>query len=251
MSTTLTPTAIAAPVVATESWLKQHERIVIITLLLIAGLFIGLKVNDRIAAHDQAAATLATQTLAAQVATNNQLAAQVAQTQAQFQALVIQLSAKNTQLQTQQATRSVALQQQVVLDKTLTVPALGDRLARLANISPSDITATGDGVTLDSTGTLQTVDELEKLPVLQSNLNDETTIATNLNTELTSANTLNAQQGSEIVGLNIAAVDKDKSCKADIASVKAQARKGKLKAFLYGAGIGVGLTVALVLHAVL
>lgn len=234
-----------------ESWFKTHERLIIITLAILAGLFIGSKYLGYVADRDRAAATQAAQVLTQQQAINQTLAAQVAIAQKNNQDLIIQLSQQNAILQTQQTQRTVVLQQQVATDKTLPLPDLGNRWAKLAQLNPGDITATTQGITVTPQGALQTTIMLEQLPVTQSNLDDVTKQRDNLSTELGSTQQVNSKLVTQVDGLNTQIIDANKSCKADITAVKAEARRGKLKAFLYGAGVGAGLVGGLVLHAIL
>lgn len=232
-------------IVKIEGWFKQHEKILITAIIAFSLLFLGSKFLDTVATRDRAAATQAAQVLSQQQAINQTLAAQVAIAQKNNQDLITQLSQQNAILQTQQAKRTVVLQQQVATDKTLPLPELGNRWAQLAKLNPGDISATTQGITVTPQGALQTTTMLEELPVAQSNLDDVTKQRDNLNTELDSTQKVNSQLVTQVAGLQTAAVDKDKSCKADLASAKADARKGKLKSFLYGLGTGVGVTIGL------
>lgn len=234
-----------------ESWLKVHERLIIVTLAILAGLFVTNKFLDTIADRDRAASTQAAQVLTQQQTINTQLAAQVALAQKNNQDLIIQLSQQNAVLQTQQAQRTVVLTQQVATDKTLPLPDLGNRWAQLAKLNPGDITATTQGITVTPQGALQTTTTLEELPVAQSNLTDVTTQRDNLNTELDSTKTVNASLVTQVAGLNTQIVDQDKSCKAQITAANATARKGKWKSFFIGVGVGAGVVAALVIHAAL
>jgi multidrug efflux pump subunit AcrA (membrane-fusion protein) len=249
--TTPTTTTLTTEIAKAESWLKTHERLIIVTLAILAGLYIGTKVLDNAATRDRAAATQAAQVLTQQQAVNQQLATQIAIATKNNQDLVLQLTQQNAILQTQQTQRTVVLQQQVAVDKALPMPDLGNRWTYLASLKQGDLAATTAGITVTPQGALDTVTKLEQLPVAQSNLEDVTKQRDNLNTELGSTTDLNSKLVTQVDGLKTEAIDKDKSCKADIASVKADARKGKLKSFLYGAGVGVGVTLGLVLHAVL
>jgi protein-tyrosine-phosphatase len=217
-----------------ESWLKAHERILIIAIIALSSVFIGSKLLDGIADRDHAAASQASQVLQQQQNLNQTLAAQVAVAQKQNQDLIVQLTQQNAALQMQQSQRTVVLTQQVATDKTMPLPDLGNRWAQLAQLNPGDITATTAGITVTPQGALQTTTMLEQLPVAQSNLVDVTKQRDNLTTELTSEITLSAQKDSEIVGLNIAAVDASKACIAQIKSVKATANKSKAKWFKLG-----------------
>lgn len=234
-----------------ESWLKVHERLIIVAILALSTVFLSSKYLDHVADKDRAAATQAAQVLTQQQTLNQTLAAQVAVAQKNNQDLIIQLSQQNAVLQTQQAQRTIVLQQQVATDKTLPLPDLGNRWAQLAKLNPGDITATTAGITVTPQGALQTTTMLEELPVAQNNLDDVTKQRDNLNTELDSTKTINNQLVTQVAGLQTAAIDADKVCKAEIVSTKATARKGKLKAFLYGAGVGAGVVAGLVIHALL
>ncbi len=131
------------------------------------------------------------------------------------------------------------------------MPELGNRWASLASLKPGDIMASTAGITVTPQGALDTVTVLEQVPVLTADLADVSKQKDNLSSELTSSDTLNTNLVAQVKGLQTAAVDQDKSCKSEITSVKASARKGKLHAFLYGAGVGAGVVTALVIHALL
>lgn len=233
------------------SWLQRHERILIVTLLIVTTLFLGNRFLSNIAAKDKLVADVAVQQLNAQKEQNTQLAAQVKQTSDQYQALIITLTQQNAQLAAAQQQRTVVLQQQVKTDNTMSLPDLGTRWAKLASLAPTDITASTSGITVSDMGARQTVVQLEQVPVLQQNLSDEQTVADNRLTELTKANDLIGGLKQQVVGLNVTVTEQDKTCKAEITSVKASARKGKFKAFLTGVGVGAGVVTALVIHTLL
>lgn len=251
MSTPITPVVVQTEVAKVEGWLKSHEKILIVAIIAIASMFLGGKYLDHVADRDRANATQAAQVLTQQQTINQTLAAQVAIAQKNNQDLIIQLSQQNAILQTQQVQRQVVYTQQVTADKAMPLPDLGNRWAQLAKLNPGDITATTQGITVTPQGALQTTTMLEQLPVAQSNLDDVTKQRDNLNTELDSTKTVNSSLVTQVAGLQTAAVDQDKACKAEITSVKADARKGKLRSFLYGVGVGAGAVTVLVLHSLL
>lgn len=234
-----------------KTFIQKHERFLLITLALIIGLYIGNKVLDYSAERDQRTANQAAQILTQQQTLNQQLTAQVAKDASDYKALVVQLTQQNAILQTQIAQRQVVYQTQVATDKTLPMPDLGNRWAQLASLKPDDITATTAGITVTPQGALDTVTDLEQVPVLTANLADVNSEKDNLASELTASNGVNSDLITQVAGLKTAAVDADKSCKAQVASVKATARKGKLRSFLYGVGVGAGAVTVLVLHALL
>jgi hypothetical protein len=240
-----------ANVVKAESWLKAHERLIIVVLSIAAALFIGDKILTNQATHDKAISDAAVQQLADQKTENAAILAQVKQTTDQYQVLVTQLTQQNAQLAANVQTRTVVLQQQVKADAALPLPDLGNRWAQLANIKPSDMSASTAGITMTPLGALQTVQALEQVPVLTANLADTVTQKENLSKELASSDNLKSQLITQVAGLQTTVVEQDKTCKAQLTTAKAEARKGKLKAFLYGAGVGVGVTLGFVIHAIL
>jgi multidrug efflux pump subunit AcrA (membrane-fusion protein) len=220
---------------------------VVLTVTL-ATVFLGNKWLSKQAANDQAKAVAAQQILTQQQAQDRQLADQVKQSTAQYQALITTLSQENAQLATAMQNRTVVLQQQQATDRTLPMPDLGNRWASLAQLSPGDLTATNSGIMVTPEAARATVVQLEQVPVLQQNLKDETAVADNRQTELSSADDLIGGLNQQVTGLNLTITDKDKACKTEITSVKATARKGKLSWFLKGLAVGGGIVTALVLH---
>lgn len=246
-----TETWIQAEETKVTAWLKAHERIIIVGIIAVSTLFLGGKFLNNIADRDRAAAAQSAQVLTQDRADNAALVAQIAKAQDDYKTLVIQLTQQNSVLQTQIAQRQVVYQQQVTVDKTLPMPDLGNRWAKLASLNPQDITATTAGISVTPEGALSTVVQLEQVPVLTGNLADVTAQKANLSTLLDSSDALNGQLTDQVKGLQTTISDSDKACKTEIASVKASARSGKLKAFLYGAGVGAGVVTAFVIHALL
>lgn len=222
-------------VVAKEiSWLKAHERIVIVFLVLLASVFAVNKIEDVVASRDAARATVAEAALASQKANDAQQATQTAQMQAQFQVMVDQLTKENIALAADVTARQGALQAQQGSDAHLPVSGLAQRIGTLASVPANSVSSSPAGVLLTQPGAVAVAQTLEQVPVLQADLKDETTIAANTQKELDGANGLTAQQAGQIVSLNktIAAEDKDR--KAEVDSVKADCRKSKRKWFVAG-----------------
>lgn len=248
MSTTPVTTEVTTAAKSAESWMQKHERIVIVSLVLAAGSWFGNHWIDARADHDNAAAAAAAQQLNDQKAKDAQLAAQVTQLNTQYQGIVAQLSAQNAALASAMQNRTVVLQQQQATDRTLPLPDLGNRWTALAGLAPGDLTASPTGITVTDTGARQTVETLEQVPVLTANLKDETTIADNRQTELTKANTLISGLNNQVDGLHTTISDEEKSCKAQVTAVKAEARKDKKNWFLRGLAIGAGIALTAVTH---
>jgi DNA mismatch repair ATPase MutL len=229
------------PVQETKTFLQKHERMVICALVLMVAMFLGGKYFDREAAKAQANATVAAQLAADAKQSAQQAALQAAQTQAQYQAMLEVLQKQNAALAQAVVQRNVVLVQQQAVDKTLSPTQLTQRWAALVpNTQP---TVTPTGVTVTTADAQLTVAQLENVPVLTQNLKDQTAISANLSQELVEAGKVNSALGNQISALNLQITDDDKACKAEVASVKADARKGKVKWFKIGyvAGLVSGL----------
>ena len=222
-------------VVAKEvSWLKAHERIVIVFLILAASVFAVNKIENVIAARDASQASVLIQ----QVQADKQNAAKIAQDALQQQAV---FQTMLSTLQAQNATLSAAVQQDAALlkanrtkDATLPLPDLAVRWGQLVPLQPGDLTATATGVSVTPSGARATVVQLEAVPTLTDQLAKETQTAQNNASLLTQSGLVNADLGKQVGALNTELGDSAKQCKAEVAAVKAQARKSKLKWF----GIG-------------
>ena len=228
----------AASLSASESWLKVHERLIIVVLAL--GL-IGWgtdKVFDLEANRDKQAASIAQQTLAAQQAKDAQLSQVVAASTAQYQTLVTSLTQQNSQLISSVQARNSTLAVQQTADKVLTPSSLAERWETLTKSPTGSIVDNGQTVTVTPDAALETVTELEEVPVLTANFNDGKLVLQNTKDELTSANTVIANQKTEIAGLNTQLTDQKTADAKELAAEKAAARKSKIKTFFYGFAAG-------------
>jgi hypothetical protein len=219
-----------------SEYLKAHEHLLIVVILVVLSWFSFGKIENIVAAHDNANLQQAKIVAQVQQDKNDALAKQVADQKATYEALYAQVSARDSQLQQLQVTLVTALTKQQAADKVLTPPAL---VARLNTLVPTaGATVQPNGVLLPEQGAVSTVVELEKVPVLTQQL------ATS-SEELSDANKLVAAEGNqvtalnaEVVGLQAAAVDQTKVCSARVALVKAEARKSKRRWFYAGVVVG-------------
>ena len=227
------------PVLTSLSTLfKAHERLIIVSLIIGASVF-GFQKYADIRANDSSAKVQAAQAqVAAQKAADAQLATQVQQTTAQYQQMVQALSAQNTQLAATIAQRNTQLSQQQATDKTLPLPQLATRWAAEANFPASELQTNGATLVVTQDIVADTVEQLDSIPVLQANLKDTQTELVSTQAALSTANVLVGQQKQEISGLQQQNADQVKADNAEIANVKAQARKSRLKWF--GAGLVTG-----------
>ena len=236
MATTTTTTSPTVTSVTT-SWLKLHERLVCLTLVLLFGGF-GVEKYCDLSAQRAAITASATAQIAAKDAQNSlALAQQSAQTTAQFQALAQALSQQNAALNTAMAQRTAAVKTQMTVDSTLQPTALSERWHTLLPTVQPTVGANGS-LTVTNQEAHDTVAQLEQVPVLVQDLKDETTVATNLSTELTKQGAVVDACTAQVTGLKTQISADDIASKAEIASVKAQGRKNSIKWFKRGFGLG-------------
>ncbi len=242
--------AVKTDVTAAKTWLQLHERLIIVFIIVAAMLLGTSKYLSVVADRDKEQATIATQTLAVQHSKDVVAAQQAQQDNQQYQATVAALAQQNTQLASASANRTVVLQQQQANDRTLPMPDLGNRWASLISAQPGELVATTSGITVSPSAALTTTEALEQVPVLRQNLADAQIQISNGQTELAKANVVIADQATEVTGLNTEIVDQKKADDKTLAAEKANARKGKLRSFLYGVGVGAGVAIGIVIKYV-
>lgn len=241
---TTTPSGLVVPAsMVTETWLKKHERIVLVTLVLFFG-SLGLHhflFNQAAAATQRA--TIAEAALASQKTLDVQQAQATAQVTAQYQAMVAQLTSQNNTLATAITSRQEALGKQQQVNAQLPLGSLTQRLVALAQPPAGSVSNTETSVTMTQPATLAVVNQLEQVPVLSVNLTNETTIAQNTQTELTASGTVISAQVNQISGLQKTLVDETNQCKAEVSAAK---KRGRLQSFKWAVrGFFVGVVAGL------
>ena len=186
-----------------RTFLVDHERLLIVLVLVIAGWFVSGKVEGVIAAHDsknlQAITLKANTDLAAAnsaAATAAQSAATAQEQAAQYQALAQKTQAQDAAYQQQIITLTAALTAQQKKDDTFSDPALAQRWESLLSLSPTAVTADPKGgLDVTDSASHQTVDALEQVPVLKSEI-------TVTNGQLQDADALLAASNGQVSTLN-------------------------------------------------
>jgi hypothetical protein len=240
MDSTPVATSVPRPLNAISSFLKSHERLLIIVGCLLVGLHFYGRVISAWESHDQRADTLAHAALQANIATANQQADVNAKAAAQYQQLAVQLAESNKALALSQAARNTATQTQQNTDRTLPPNELALRWTSLLHLDPATVQVepggkgVPDALVITPAGAVETVVQLESVPTLQANLKDEQSIVANTRTQINTLSDLNGGLNKQIDALNIVNASEIKACTDDKNLLKAQARKSKLHWFLGG-----------------
>jgi hypothetical protein len=221
------------------TWIQKHERII---LFLVGGLILWFaigKIDTLIANHDHANLQEAQVAAAVQEEKNQALAAQIAQQAAEYKALAEKVEAQNAALEQANVNLATALTKQQKTDATLPPTELVARFNTLVPAAGATVTPTG--VALPSTGAVATVQQLEKVPVLAAQLDNEIAIETGTQKLLDASEGRIVTLNDQITGLKAQAVLDDKVCKDTIKTVKDDARKSKRKWFVAGFVSGVSI----------
>lgn len=218
------------------SWLKNHIILLVIVVFLVIGLVYSI--DSIIARHDAANSAQANVVLQQQTAQTNLLAAKLQQDETVSAQQTAQLLAMNAQLTSYITQRDKAIIPVLQKDTTLSAVDAAQKIAVQTKATSGEVIPQNDTVIVDLPVARNIVASLDQLPVTQADLSDtqkqlssEIAIASNLQNNVTDGQKL-------IDSMRTQATDADKSCKAEIAVVKVQARKSKIKWFFAGVVAG-------------
>lgn len=232
---TTTPETITAKAAADLAWLKTHIVLLVIVIGLVFGSVYG--VENMLAKHDAATEAKYSLVLAQQTAQATALADQLKSDEANWTQLSSQLNAQNQIQQQQIAARDKQIS--ILLSKinTLQPPEI------VADLQPKlhagNATVLPDGVKLDTEAARDMDKQITQgaaaaadLVNTKIELANETTLAVTANKNLSDA-------GAAVTALQKQNADQVQACAAEVKTIKAQARKSKIKFFLAGLVIGV------------
>ena len=236
-----------------RTFLLDHERLLIVILLLVTGWFVSGRVEHVIAEHDNKNLQAITLKANTDLAAANTAAAQAAQSaaeaqaqQAQYKALVDKLQAQDAAYAQQVISLTTALTAQQKKDDALTDPALAQRWDALLSLQPNEVTPVASGLSVTDDAAHKTVDQLEQVPVLKSELSVSNERLQSAGTLLAASNgqvaTLNTEVGNlntEVSGLRLTLVDDTKKCTEQLKTQHDKDRKLARKEIIaaYIAGI--------------
>ena len=219
------------------SWLKTHVILVIIVVVLsIGGVY---AVESIIAKHDAENDAKWKTILQAQTAQTQLIQDKLTADEKNWTQANAQQETVITNLATLISQRDKTTTVQVQKDATLSASEAAQKITQQTKAQPGEISAQQDNVVLDLSVSRTVAAGLDQLPTVQADLSDtkkqlisETTIADNLQQNVN-------EQQSLIDSMKKESDAADKSCKASITLVKAQARKSKIKWFFIGVVVGI------------
>jgi len=136
---------------------------------------------------------------------------------------------------------STALTKQQKIDATLPPTDLAARWNTL--VPQAEVTVTTNGVTLPETGAMATVQQLEIIPVQQKEITNDQTLIANGNALAVAQTKQVTDLTAQVTGLKLQSVDDAKVCQAQIAVVKADARRSKRRWFAAGFVAGIATRI--------
>lgn len=230
-------------------YLKTHERLLLVLAGLLVVLWLGHLYIVRSADNADIKAKTAQATAKAQAAADKELADQVKQSTAQYAQLITQLSAQNQQLTQSIASRNQTVVVQQAKDASLTAPQVAAKLAQQTGTKPTDVTSQGTDVTLNDAASHAAVQKMDELDSLRRNQADYETLLDNDKTQIQGLTKVTVDQADEITGLKTELTDNAKACTVELDAAKKDARRGKMRAFGYGLGTGIAVTIVAGLKA--
>lgn len=195
-------------------YLKAHEHLLIVLVLVLAGWFSVGKVENIIAAHDNANLQQAKAVAQVQQEKNAALSAQVASQAAQYQALADKVQVQNAALVAANTQLATALAKQQKTDASLPLPDLANRWTVL--VPSAKPIATPSGLAVDTPGAIATVQSLEQVPVLSAQIENDRTQIENTQNLLTASNGQVTTLNEEVSGLRLEAIDQTNVCDARV-----------------------------------
>lgn len=229
------------------SWLQRHERMVLVILTLAAVLWLGNKWLDKSATDAERKAAVAEQVLAETKQSNEKLAAQLATQSANFEQERLAREQEIKTLLSAIASRDAASAKKIIEVKAPKEPVqvlkdLNDAYAGTLPVLPNAVTS--DGMIQFPAPVVQefTVTKIERDTAVADSA-DRKEAMDKQQLELLSVNNLIDTYDRRVVGLETQITQTQTKCEADLAVIKAQARKSKRNWFIAGFVAGIATRI--------
>jgi hypothetical protein len=228
-------------------WIITHfVSLILIAALALAGIY---GVESLVAKHDEATNNKWQQVLTQVSQDNSNLRQQLTQDEATWAQQNTQAQQTITQLAQSVSARNTQSAQQQKVDVSLDAQQAAARLAAQTSAASGEVTVNNQNndVDIDLPIARRVVANLDLLPVVQANLADTQKQLTN-ETTIAQNNAADADKQKQLVtGLTTQLTDAKQACDTQIKAIKAEARKGKIKAFFGGVA---AVLLALAGHAI-
>lgn len=233
-----------------DKWIlfvEAHWRLIVGLGVLGVVLFLGNRFLDN--QHDSLVAenAVAQQQLAEQVKQNQQLAAQFATMKADYDKREAQWRAQEVSLLAAIANRNQETTHQQQVDQTLPLVELAKRWAFLVHAEPETIQVSNSTLSASEQTSRTTVQNLEEIPTLRANIQDQESLLQNKDQQITGLRGLNTNLVSQVDGLRSEIEKQKTACKIKEDLIKSKARRAKVKWFVAGVGTGAGLAIKFIL----
>jgi hypothetical protein len=218
------------------TWLRGHLLALVVVGALIFGGVYG--VESLVARHDATTESKWTTILKNQTDQNTLLQTQITADEARSAAIQTQLLAMNAQLSAARNTRDTQTAVAVKQVPTLSAEQTAQSLTQQTGANVGEITASSDTVILDLPIAHVLLSDALLVPTVQADNKD---LATELANETTIANNAVADVAAQkklVLGLEDQITTTAKVSAAEIKTLKAQARRSKLRWFLSGVIVG-------------
>lgn len=226
-------------------FLVAHEKLLLGGVLLVVLYLLGSKYLDHRVDVANAEVATTNQALQQQQNADARLAEVTQQTTTQYTALVNQLVAQNQIILAQINRRDQALVVQQKTVETLPVPEVANQWAETIGLPATEFKVTADGIAASVRAARLTVQQLEQVPVLLANNQDQQTLLANKDQQINKLTDVSVALTNQVEGLHTQILDTGKACTAQIADINAKATKDKKNWFVRGLGVGAGVVIFL------
>ena len=220
------------------NFLKTYQTLIITVVVAATFLYGYSRLISYLEANAKLAATEAQIALESQRQQNRQLAEQTERTIERYEAIVETLTAQNNALVRAQNQRAIAVQNQQQVDRTLPPDQLATRWATLVQQPKETIVPNDTGYQVLPTTAVETVVLLEVIPQLTEDLKDERQISENKTIQINEQEKVVDALNAQLEGLSNEIIAANTACKTEVALVKAEARKSKMRWFFIGGIVG-------------
>jgi hypothetical protein len=222
----------------TQSWLKTHERIIIVFMILVCGTYGFNHWLDRTSTKDSAKAVASEQIATSQAAANKLLTTQLAQQTALFEQEKNAHAQEVARIVAAMASRNVVTKQAVAVAVAPKTPSQAVSDLSTAYTLPVAVVPTDTGADVPTADLQQFTAIKIEHDALQSDVLDLQTQVTSDNQQISADSSLVTGLQTQVTGLNAQVKDNDVACKAEVTASKAQARRSKGHWFLLGVVTG-------------